>query len=439
VAVNTESFVDALGRRYRATDADGGSIEIFRLCPEVSGIATTQAALVERANRLAAFAHSGFATVRRVERTVDGLAIVSTAVPGIRLSDVVRHASERGIVPSPGAVRGLMWQVLSAMADFHHHAPDLAHGALSPERIVVGPDGRATIVEHLLAPVFEQLRLGRTALWSAFQVPVPSGAGGARFDQMTDVLQLGMVALALVLGRPIGREEYPHQVDRLLADASSPAIAGHQQLGSKAMRAWLLRAFQVQARSSFRTAGEAAVAFENVLADEPRHRSSAAAVLAFVEAAMPSASEPLRTSDKQGGHRIESSPSVRPSVAAKNAAEIGRQPVVMRGPERAPAFPTAPAGPGRAVPPPSHERKSMWAAIRRRAAVAAMSLGLVTLFGVAYLGASGHAIWPVTRFGRHVAAEQAGNAGATPDIDRARPPKSPAFVPSVLPAHRHPQ
>jgi hypothetical protein len=439
VAVNTDSFVDALGRRSQAIDSDGGSIEIFRLCPEVSGIATTQAALVERANRLASFAHAGFASVRRVERTVEGLAVVSTAVPGIRLSDVLRHASERGIVPSPGAVRSLMWQVLSTMADFHHHAPDLAHGALGPERIVVGPDGRATIVEHLLAPVLEQLRLGRTALWSAFQVPVPSGAGGARFDQMTDVLQLGMVALALVLGRPIGREEYPHQVDRLLADASSPALAGHQQLGSKAMRAWLLRAFQVQARSSFRTAGEAAVAFENVLADEPRHRSSSAAVLAFVEAAMPSASEPARTSGGPGGRRIESSPAARPSVAATNAAAIGRQPAAMRGPERAPALSTSPVGPGKSVPPPSHERKSMWAAIRRRAAVAAMSLGLVILFGVAYLGAGGHAIWPVTSVGRHAVVGQADRADAAVQLGRTRPQESPAGVSSVLPAHRHPQ
>jgi hypothetical protein len=429
VAVNTDSFVDALGRRCRATDADGGAIEIFRLCPEVSGIATTEAALVERANRLAAFAHPGFASVRRVERAAGVLAVVSTAVPGIRLSDILRHASEKGIVPSPGAVRSLMWQVSSTMADFHHHAPDLAHGALGPERIVVGPDGRVTIAEHLLAPVLEQLRMGRTSLWSAFQVPVPPGAGGARFDQMTDVLQLGMLALALVLGRPIGRDEYPHQVDRLLADASSPAIAGHQQLGSRAMRAWLLRAFQVQARSSFRTAGEAAVAFESVMADEPRHRSSSAAVMTFVDAAVagpsgvdgpPAASRQSQTgsgpgsaraSGGTGGGRVESRPAARPAVAASLAPSS----------------------------PDSHARRSVWAAIRRRAAVAALSLGLVALFGVAYLGAGGHMSWPATNGVRHALVVQAGPADASLVRDQARSPKPPASVPSVLPAHRHSQ
>lgn len=428
--MNTDSFVDALGRRCRATEQEGGAVEIFRLCPEVSGIATTEAVLVERATRLAAFAHPGFATVRRVERTVEGLVIVSTAVPGIRLSDILRQASEKGIVPSPGAVRNLMWQVSSAMADFHHHAPDLAHGALGPERIVVGPDGRVMIVEHLLAPVLEQLRMGRTSLWSAFQVPVPPGAGGARFDQMTDVLQLGMLTLALVLGRPIGRDEYPHHVDRLLADASSPAIAGHQQLGSRAMRAWLLRAFQVQSRSSFRTAGEAAVAFESVLADEPRHRSSAAAIMAFVEAAVPDRSEPV-------GQSVTGQPSA--GSGSGPAREISRPPVVNRAPEPAPMQRTERAGAVAVLPPALHERRSVWAVIRRRAAAAALSLGLVAILGVAYLNAHGHANWPVKNNARHALVAQSGPAGG----DRARHParslKPTASASSVLPAPRDPQ
>jgi len=76
--VNTDSFVDALGRRCRATDSDGGAIEIFRLCPEVSGITTTEAVLVARATRLAGSrirvrdGSSGRACGRRADGRLDG-------------------------------------------------------------------------------------------------------------------------------------------------------------------------------------------------------------------------------------------------------------------------------------------------------------------------------------------------------------------------------
>ncbi len=299
--MGTVLFVDALGRRFRATDPDGAAVDVFQLSPEASASPSAEMLLAERSSRLAAFKHPAFASIRRVERapgTARQWQVISTAPEGVRLSDLLRQASARGIVPSPGAIRCLLWQVLSAMADFHHVGPDLSHGAIGPERVVVSPDGRVVIVEHGLAPLLEHLRMGRSALWHTFQVAAPPSAGCARLDQMTDVFQLGMLALAVVLGRPIGREEYPHGVEHLLADAAAPAVAGHQLLGSKAMRAWLLRACQVQARSSFRTAGEAAVAFESVMADEPRHRSQPSAVVAFVTAVgRGAAAQPGRPAD----------------------------------------------------------------------------------------------------------------------------------------------
>ncbi len=289
-----DSFADALGSRFWATDPDGSAVEFFRLSLPFSSGTAAEARRVARARRLSTFSPPGFAPIRRIERVpgaADQLAIVSTAVPGVRLSDLLRRGAEKGITPSPGVVRNLGRQIVRAMADFHRAFPDLAHGALGPERVVVGPDGRAVIVEYVLAPALELLGMNRVAFWRTFRIAVPPSAGAVRFDQVTDVVQLGMVMLALVLGRPIGRDEYPCEIEPPLSDGSSPSVE-LLSVGSPAMRAWLLRAGQPQIRSAFRTAVEAAAAFEEVVADEPRHKSLPSAVVAYLQSLEPDASRP---------------------------------------------------------------------------------------------------------------------------------------------------
>ncbi len=417
-------FADALGRRYRATDPDGSAVEVFRLGSELSAAATSEAAITARASRLSAFVHPGFASIRRVERiqgATDQLVIVSAAAPGIRLSELLRQGTERGVAPSPGAVRSLARQIAGAMADFHRAFPDLAHGTLGPERVVVGPDGRAVIVEHVLAPVLEPLRMGRAALWTAFQIPVPSGAGAARFDQVTDVVQLGMLTLPLVLGRSIGRDEYPHEVERLLADTSAP-VDPRRPAMSPAMRAWLLRCFQVQLRTAFRTAVEAAAAFEEVVDEEPRHRSLPKAVVAFLEAVEPGSTRPVEGSS--GG----------PGPARTPGGSAGGHVLAVR--PSAPSTVNGPQAAGRQSPAAS---RSGWAALRRRVSIAAGSLGLLAVLGVLYLGIHSHVDRPVVHVGHHVLTTEPHPGGSGSRSGHAWPPKPPASsVPTMLPAPRHP-
>jgi len=434
--VEKDWFADALGRRHRATDPDGSAVEVFCLCPEVSVTATSEAAMVARADRLSSFVHAGFASIRRVERvsgSPNQCRIISTVVPGIRLSELLRLGNERGVAPSPGAVRSLGRQVVHAMADFHRAFPDLAHGALGPERVIVGPDGRAVIVEPVLAPVLESLRMGRAALWSAFQIPVPFGAGAARFDQVTDVVQLGMLTLALVLGRPIGREEYPHEVERLLADTSAP-VDPRRPVMSPAMRAWLPRCFQVQLRTAFRTAIEAAAAFEEVVDDEPRHRSLPKAVVAYVEAVEPGSTRP-----------VENPPS-GPGPAGHSVGSGGGR-VAPVPPPRNPSgsFRTAPTAPASSGPRPAAGRptpaasRSAWAALRRRVGIAAGSLGLLVVLGVLYLGIHSYGSWPVRHVGHHALTTEPHPAAQGARTGHAWPLKPPASsTPAVLPAARHP-
>jgi hypothetical protein len=431
--VEKDLFADALGRRHRATDPDGSAVEVFRLCPELSAAATTESALTPRAARLSAFVHPGFATIRRVERvpgTTDQFRIISTAVPGIRLSDLLRLGKERGVAPEPGAVRNLARQIAHAMADFHRAFPDLAHGALAPERVIVCPDGRAVIVEHLLAPVLDPLRMGRAAVWTAFQIPVPFGAGAARFDQVTDVVQLGMLTLALVLGRPIEREEYPHEVERLLGDTSAPADSRRPAM-SPAMRAWLQRCFQIQLRSAFRTAVEAAAAFEEVVDDEPRHRSLVKAVVAYLEAVEPGSTRSAANSASgpgssgapggSGGGRV--SP-VHPLITSPGSLRS------------APAAAGDRPATGSSIPVAG---RSTWAEIRRRVAIAAGSLGLLVMLGVIYLGLHSYASRSINRVGHHALTTESQPAAPGAKTGHAWPPKPPASsTPAVLPAAGHP-
>ena len=100
------------------------------------------------------------------------------------------------------------------------------------------------IVEHTLSTAVEQLQLGRTQLWSQFRVAAPSGAGATRLDQLTDLMQLGVLALALLLGRPIRHDEYPVRLQDLLSQAADAERSTTLHTPTRSLRAWILRTLQ---------------------------------------------------------------------------------------------------------------------------------------------------------------------------------------------------
>jgi hypothetical protein len=282
--VDTTFFVDGLGRRIRTVES-GEQIETLRLCRELSEHAGTEAALIGRAGQLAGFSHHAFTQVRRVERVsgpLGGLAIVSSAVTGIRLSEVLGASERKALAPNPEAILSLLEQITGGLAALHKHASDLSHGTLAPERVVVRPDGHIVLVEHGLSTAVEQLQMGRAQLWSQFRIAAPSGAGATRLDQLTDLMQLGVLALALLLGRPIRRDEYPVRLQELLAQAADAERATTLHTPSRSLRAWILRTLQFESRAAFRTATDAAAALEGLASEEPRLHPSPASVARFL-------------------------------------------------------------------------------------------------------------------------------------------------------------
>ncbi|OFW19661.1 MAG: hypothetical protein A3H97_18750 [Acidobacteria bacterium RIFCSPLOWO2_02_FULL_65_29] len=268
----TSGFRDGLGARRHITDPSGkNTLELLCLRSELSTVPSFEFALRERVSRLAAFRHPQFSPARSVERSSDiesTLALVSERVlQGVRLSDLLASAEQRRLVFDITAALCLIRQLVSAVGALHESARDVAHGAIGPERLVVTNDGQLMIVEYGLGAALEQLRYPRERYWTELRVALPSSAGLPRFDQRGDVTQIGVVALSLILGRPIRDEEYPARIADVVASACAVSPRGGLEPLSQSLRGWLGRALQLDGRTSFTTAADAAVELDKVLGE----------------------------------------------------------------------------------------------------------------------------------------------------------------------------
>jgi len=351
------TFQDGLGERARTTDrASSDALEILRLRPDLTAVASFEFALRERTARLANFRHAYYARIRRIDRTADGgLAVVSDAVEGARLSDILRVAERQCLTLDINAALCLIRQLVPAVALLHENARDVAHGALAPERLIVTPHARLVIVEHVMGSAIEQLQFGRERLWTEFRVAMPPCAGLPRCDQRADVAQIGVIALSLVLGRLLRPDEFPSKIADLLRDATEMSVLGDRQLLSPPLRQWLARALQLDVRSGFQTARDAQVALEEVLSDESgyvaapvgletfltRYQSLSSAAAAAPPAVAPRVNVPPPAVDLAAPAPVASSLAAEVSVdpvasdhadaAAVVAPEVFEEPVAAQG------------------------------------------------------------------------------------------------------------
>ena len=289
-------FSDGLGERVVAADgATGELLQILRLRPALTAVPSFEFALRERTARLANFRHAYYARVRRVDRAMaptSALAIVSDHVEGTRLSDILRVAHEKELQLDINAALCLIRQLVPAVAVLHENARDVAHGLIAPERLIVTPNARLVIVEHVLGAAIEQLQFGRDRLWQEFRVAMPPSAGLPRFDHRADVTGMGLVSLALILGRPLAADEYPHRVPDLLNQARERSALGEEQPLSPPLRTWLERSLQLDVRRSFASAPEAMAALEEVVSDEGMYVAAPVALETFLSRYIASLLEP---------------------------------------------------------------------------------------------------------------------------------------------------
>lgn len=341
-------FTDGLGDRVVAVDAPTGDLlQILRVRAELLSVPSFEFALRERAARLANFRHAYYARVRRIDRHPNGLAIVSDHVEGVRLSEMLRVTAERGLELDLNAALCLLRQLVPSIALLHENARDVAHGLIAPDRLIVTPRARLVVVEHVLGSAVEQLQYNRERLWQDLHVAVPPSTQGARFDHRADVTAIGLVGLALVLGRPITEDEYPGSIPQLLNDARARSAGGGDQPLPDALHNWLARALQLDMRQAFTSAPDAQVALEDALFEDTGFVAAPVALETFLSRYIAAMLEPVAPV-------AVARPVV--TIAAVSAPVAAAPPVVAAPPPIVTAPPVAAAPPMVApsviVPPP---------------------------------------------------------------------------------------
>ena len=257
----TPGHSDHLGDRLRLFDnTDGPPLELLRLRPDFARVPDFEFSLRARVAELRDFHDERYARVCRTDKLPEpggGLAVVSERTEGARLSEMLRLAAERGVRVPASLALPLLAELVDAVAALHARGSHIAHGALGPERLVVTPGGRLRVTDYVLGSALCGLRLDRQRSWRELGLALPLDPAVTLFDQRTDVVQIGTIALALVLSRTLGAEDYPSRLDALLNEAEGRSRQGGWEPFWPRFRGWVERTLRLEGAIGFSDALEA--------------------------------------------------------------------------------------------------------------------------------------------------------------------------------------
>ena len=258
VSRHVPSLSDEIGDRVLILDERGtASLELLRFRRSLTTFPGFEVALRRRTERLRQFHHPTFGVTPAVEYLGEdrGLALLSSWRLGQRLSDVLADAQ------GPAFASSFIHQLTPALAALQHYGDGIGHGALTASRIVISPEGQLNIIEHVLAPALERLQLTPARMHLELGVPQPVTARRG-IDSRTDFFQLGLIAISLLLGRPLRSDEFPGNLNDVLDQAlQTPDREAPEQF--RGLRDWLERALQLNGRA-FPSSGEALDALRGV-------------------------------------------------------------------------------------------------------------------------------------------------------------------------------
>jgi hypothetical protein len=283
------SVDDGLGTRK--IESDGRThTEILELAPALASQPVVEQAIRGRASRYADLDIRAFAPVRRIERSGASLHVISEMPGGVRLSNLLAHLESTGEVVAESAMLELASLVINAVASLHAWPGGLAHGAINPGHVLLTNDGRVMLTDCVFGAGLEVLQRNRDVLWKEFRLAMPAAASLARFDQQSDVTQMGAVILAIILQRPMRAHEYPRGVTDLIVTATESSSVPGAPGSASALRMWLQEALQVHPRLAFRSAVEAQRSFADINSRPGSRRAGAMALQVLLQT---TCSEPL--------------------------------------------------------------------------------------------------------------------------------------------------
>jgi hypothetical protein len=341
-------FEDALGTRHHADAPGGEPLEVFELREQFSTEAF-EAALRERVTVLAGFHSTWFAqvrTVQRINQNASKLFVVFDRVHGARLSTILALARDHHAPIDVNATLCLIRQLVAAVALLHEKLPSMAHGAISTERIIITPKARLVVTDHALGSALEQLHYSADQYWQDLRIPLPNEVRPT-FDQRADVMQIGTLAMELILGRPVDRDEYPLRIHEMTEHAWASSATSARPLPPE-LRTWLLRMLQLDTQPAFASAVEAWEDLEQALVGSDNRASFLALEAVVSEYARRNAAPQGATA-----HDVLTAPAGTPSAAATNRKPSDPHLSVARpasGPRIAPAAPES--GPRIPAEPP---------------------------------------------------------------------------------------
>jgi hypothetical protein len=275
------SLDDGLG--IRRVERDGRThTEILALAPVLANHPIVEQAIRTRASRYADLDMRSLAAVRRFERSGVSLHVVTEMPAGVRLSHLLAHLESTGEVVPEAAIFELASSIINAVASLHAWPGGLAHGAINPAHILLTDNGRVLLTDGVFGAGLEALQRNREALWKEFRLAMPPAASLARFDQQTDVTQMGASILALILHRPLRASEYPRGVSDLVMNATESASLVGSSASEFTLRMWLQAALQIHAKLAFRSAVEAQRAFSDIAKTRESRSEGATALQALM-------------------------------------------------------------------------------------------------------------------------------------------------------------
>jgi hypothetical protein len=257
--------------------------------------------------------------------------VVSERVEGERLSEILAHAQARAAVPDVTIALHIVIQVLQALAALDK-ACRTAHGAIGLERLIVTPQGRVVVAEHMLAPLIQKLNFSAPFLWRELRVAMPVKPATPRFDARADVAQAAVLLIACAIGRPLTDDEYPDRLAALAGEVREIArIRGGDGM-AEGVGAWLDAALPIARKGiKYADAAEARFALERALPKEPGLIGTQDDLREFLQqielpepetAAPPSPARPARAAAQSRAKAQKAAPPPAPPAVQGESAQV---------------------------------------------------------------------------------------------------------------------